>query len=127
MKMLNLNDPDFLQKFRSALGLKDGEGVEFITPQFERADGITPTTSVDSWSLLRQLSISALKQLGCGQWDAPDEHGLVLMLFPKEWYGIIPNGYQIECIGGESETFCHGQTDDDYRFGCLAYGIKVMA
>lgn len=125
IEILNLNDPEFLEKFAAALGVEPGDTLEIVTSQFERTDGITPSIPVGAWEKLRDLSASTLKAIGCGQWDDPDESGNVLMLFPKEWYRHIPAGFIVEGISGESKTFKPGETDDDYRFGCLAYGIKV--
>lgn len=45
-------------------------------------------------------------------------------LFPKEWYNIIPNGFIVTGLYGEEYPFEKGITDDDIRFGCLAYGIR---
>lgn len=44
-------------------------------------------------------------------------------LFPKEWYEIIPNGFEIINIFGNKENFVPGVTDDDIRYGCLSYGF----
>ena len=123
--VLYMDDPDFIEKFKAAIGAKPGEQIEIVTPQFERTDGVTPVASIDSWERLRTLSIADLKLLGCGAWDAPDERGMVLMLFPKEWYPHIPAGYSIVGISGRHEQFSPGETDNDYRYGCLAYGIEV--
>lgn len=122
--ILSLDDEDFARKFKDALGVKPGDALEIVTPQFERIDGITPALP-DVWEHLRTLSVSTLASIGCGKWDAPDENGTVLMLFPKEWYAHIPAGFEVECIDGTAERFAPGETDDDYRFGCLAYGIRA--
>lgn len=125
--ILNMNDADFAEQFRKAVGTKPGESIEIITPQFTRTDGIVPAIPVDSWDALRTHSRATLKALGCGAWDEPDENGTVLMMFPHEWYQHIPSGYLLECISGEIKPFESGKTDDDMRFGCLAYGIRVAA
>lgn len=125
--VLRADDPEFLQKFRKALGLKEGDYLDIVGPQFERTDGVVASIPSDSWEQLRTLSPETLKALGCGQWDGPDKDGNVLMLFPKEWYAHIPDGYLVWCIDGESERFRKGVTDDDYRFGCLAYGVLVKS
>lgn len=47
-----------------------------------------------------------------------------ILLFPCEWYDIIPNGFTVTGLSGESYLFEKGVSDDDKRFGCLAYGIR---
>lgn len=46
-----------------------------------------------------------------------------ILLIPAEWYNSIPEGFEIYGLSGEKENFKKGETDDDRRFGCLAYGI----
>lgn len=48
-------------------------------------------------------------------------------LIPNEWYEYIPDGFDLVCISGKAEKFKRGRTDNDIRFGCLAYGIMVVA
>ena len=124
-EVLNLNDPDFAAKFMAALGVKPGDTLELATPQFARTDGLTPALSIDDWSALRNCSRATLKAMGCQAWDEPDERGKVLMLFPHEWYKLIPSGYEIIDINGERELFQRGVTDDDMRYGTLAFGLEV--
>ena len=125
-EILNINDKDFAEKFMAALGVKAGETVELITPQFNREDGITPSFP-DSWHCLKTLPRETLKAIGCRAWDEPDDDGNVLMLFPAEWYPYIPDGLEIVDINGETEKFEKDKTDDDKRGGCLAYGVEVAA
>ena len=99
--------------------------IVMIGPQFEREDGLTVAAPSCSFEELREKSAEDLLQMGCGVWDEPDENGKVLMLFPKEWYSLIPAGYSVEVISGETESFQPDITDNDYRFGCLAYGVRV--
>lgn len=47
-----------------------------------------------------------------------------ILLFPSEWYDIIPDGFMVTGLYGEQYPFEKGKTDDDKRFGCLAYGIR---
>lgn len=47
-----------------------------------------------------------------------------ILLFPAEWYDIIPDGFMVTGLYGETYSFQKGKTDDDRRFGCLAYGIR---
>lgn len=47
-----------------------------------------------------------------------------VILFPGEWYNIIPNGFKCTSLYGEESVFIKGKSDDDIRFGCLPYGIR---
>ena len=49
----------------------------------------------------------------------------VLWLFPKELYSSIPDGLEIVDINGSVEKFERNKSDNDSRFGALAYGIAV--
>ncbi len=74
-----------------------------------------------------------LESLGMGVWGRQPMNdveransagtGPFLFLFPKDWYDKLPDGLPITYISWEKGVFKHGETDDDYRFGCLAYGI----
>lgn len=46
-----------------------------------------------------------------------------IYLLPAEWYNSIPDGFELVDICGKKEFFKNGKTDNDQRFGCLAYGI----
>ena len=62
----------------------------------------------------------------CGRGDAPTEaptQDMNIILFPGEWYGIIPDGFIVTGLYGEQYPFKNGKSDDDIRFGCLPYGI----
>ena len=50
-----------------------------------------------------------------------------LILFPGEWYNIIPDGFKCTSLNGELSIFQKGKSDDDIRFGCIAYGIRMKA
>ena len=125
--VLSMDDPEFVNKFREAVGIKPGDEIEIRTPQFTRTDGIVPTIPIDAWSMLATLPRATLKAMGCCAWDEPDADGNVLMLFPGEWYPYIPKGLSIVDINGEQETFEPGITDDDISYGCLAYGVIIAA
>jgi hypothetical protein len=47
-----------------------------------------------------------------------------ILLFPSELYNIIPDKFSVTGLSGESYPFEKGVTDDDTRFGCLAYGVR---
>ncbi len=66
-------------------------------------------------------------RIDLGYQDAPIELLEVdedILLFPKEWYGIIPDGFIVTGLYGEQYPFEKGESDDDIRFGCLPYGIR---
>lgn len=46
-----------------------------------------------------------------------------LLLFPAEWYGIIPDGFIVTGIAGNTGPFKRGYTSQEKRNGCLSYGI----
>ena len=124
--ILNMSDPDFAEQLMAALGVKPGDKIEFITPQFNRTDGVRPAIP-DSWAMLTKLPKDTLKAIGCCAWNEPDDKGNMLMLFPHEWYAHIPDGFMVTDIFGKTEPFECGKTDDDRRFGCLAYGVTIKA
>lgn len=123
--ILDASDPDFAEQFTEAIGAKPGDRVEIITPQFTRTDGITPAHPNFSFADLHKFSPATLKAIGCGAWDEPNAKGEQLWLLPGEWYNHIPEGMPLTCIDGTTEPFERGKTDDDIRYGCLAYGIIV--
>ena len=125
--VLDLNDPDFSSKLREAIGLKDGEECEFVTPQFDRTDGRTVPIPLIDFGNLFTLCEETLREIGCQKWSEPDENGEVLWLYPGEWYDHIPDGTTIVDIGGNRELFKRGETDDDRRYGALAYGFMRAA
>lgn len=128
--VLDMNDPDFANQFRDAIGVKRGDTINIVTPQFKRPENDPPPASVPTdWTELRSMSCQALKEIGLRAWDEP-KNGKVLMLLPGEWYTHIPIGFELECINGKvapHATTGKDRTDDDIRFGCLAYGIRVIA
>lgn len=77
-----------------------------------------PVTAQD-FAEIRRWSRASLLSLGMRAWDK--ESGL--LLFPRTWYDLIPDGYEIVTISGGREVFRRGVTDADQRFGMLAFGI----
>lgn len=47
-----------------------------------------------------------------------------VILFPGEWFDIIPNGFEATSLWGETVIFNPEKADDDIRFGCIPYGIR---
>ena len=121
--VLSLDDPDFIQKLRVAIGVTADEALEFFGPQFDRTDGVTAPIPQLRFAQLPSLSPETLRALGCQRWSEPDEQGNTLWLYPAEWYGYIPDGTPIVDINGEHEEFKRGETDDDMRYGVLAFGF----
>lgn len=121
--MLDMDSPTFAEDFASAIGLQPGEKLEIMTPQFERTDGVKVPVLVDfnDWENLHKKDEATLLALGFGVWDETEKGKH--WLFPKEWYDSIPDGHQITDISGNKKEFKRGETDDDYRFGCLAFGF----
>ncbi len=107
---------------RSAIGAGPFEDVTvYAPPHASRMDGKEVTympPSRAAFEALRKLPREKLIDLGLRPWD---ESGL--LLFPREWYDLIPDGFEVVSILGESEPFVLGQTDNDCRYGVLAYGI----
>lgn len=104
-----------------------------VTPVFNRPHG-EPGPShppdINTFDDLRTMSANALIEMGLRQWNKPGDpedegkfDNMTLWLFPAEWYTSIPDGYEIVDIFGHREPFEQGVTDDDMRYGCLAYGI----
>jgi hypothetical protein len=70
--------------------------------------------------LVSKLTAKQLTKHGFRKWDNKKP---TLMLIPKELYGSIPNGFELTTIFGKKEKFKNGVTDNDSRFGMLAYGV----
>lgn len=65
--------------------------------------------------------------LDIGHGDAPTEPLKAdrwMIMFPGEWYSIIPDGFMVTGLYGEQYPFQKGKSDDDIRYGCLPYGIQ---
>ncbi len=114
------DESELSHKIREAIGVGDFEKVRVVLPQFERTDGkkivYFPKTK-DEFDKLKTLPKDILKEIGLQEWE--DGH----WLYPKEWYDFIPQHYPIVDIFGNEENFEKGITDNDIRFGCLAYGF----
>lgn len=113
---------ELAHRVREAIGVGDFEAVQCILPQFDRTDGKTISIGPPdaAWlDTLKKAPKKVLADLGLQCWDKN------LWLFPAEWYDHIPEGYEIVNINFKTEPFRKGQTDDDRRFGCLAYGMVI--
>lgn len=127
------DESEVAAQIREAIGVGPTESVEVVTPQFEREPGApAPAAPPTDWYALREMDLTALRELGCRAWNDPSEiddefGGQVLMLFPGEWYWVIPAGFVVTSIFNRDEAFVPGRTDDDTRFGCLSFGVKVRS
>lgn len=123
-KLLRADQSDIAAVVRKAIGAGPSEPVTVSTPQFERPPNWTPPEHAPAlpseWQALRVCTKAELLAMGMRSWDGR------LMLFPSEWYQFIPEDFDIEDIGGRIEKFRRGVTDDDIRFGCLAYGVPAV-
>lgn len=122
--ILDASDKDFTDDLTKALGVKKGDSVTFITPQFERTDGRSVTyypNTPEEYEALKLMNPENLKKVGCQVWDNKD--GKVHWLYPAEWYEHIPDGTEIVGICGKAEAFKKGETGNDMRFGALSYGF----
>lgn len=84
---------------------------------------LLPSKQKVPFSKLNTMSVAELKKLGCRPWEK-NQKG-TLMLFPFDWYEKIPKGFSIVDISYRKEKFVPGKTDNDQRFGMLAYGVLV--
>jgi hypothetical protein len=130
---------DSFDELIKELGIKPGDKIQIMTPQFERDYELeikfTPQDESELKALIETASIEILKKMGVCVWSSykqcvednePDIYlkpGEIHYLFPEEWYDHIPNGFEIVDIFGTKEKFTKGETDDDIRFGCLSFGF----
>ena len=124
MEMLDMADPDFNEKFRKALGLKDGDTLQIVTPQFTRTDGAVITyipKTVEEYEFLKMLRPDNLQKIGLRKWDGDETH--THWLYPSEWYASIPAGLPVASISGKTKPFEPGKTSNDIRAGMLSYGF----
>lgn len=121
-KLVPSDESDLAAAIRRAVGAGPYEDVTvYAPPHRSRGDGkvVTYRPTRAEFDLLRTLPREKLVALGLRSWDEVSG----LLLFPVEWYDLIPDGFELVCIDGEREVFESGKTDNDCRFGVLAYGI----
>jgi hypothetical protein len=106
------------------------QGEEVVS---ERVVGEPPSTP-EGWAALGALPAERKAALGLrrfGREEGPDGEelpdGRMLWVFPGEWYDRIPDGLEVVDIFFRREAFRRGVSDDDRRFGCLAYGVLEEA
>lgn len=120
--------PDgFIEKLTAELGIKKGDKVEIVTPQFDRTDGkaiLYFPNSVEEFNALKSMSKEMLLKLGLLMWNGhEDKKTWIHWMYPYQWYDFIPQHYMVTDIFEVDEPFIKGVTDDDRRFGCLPYGF----
>lgn len=100
--------------------------IQVMTPQFERTDGRKPLALYpwndqhEFFNALPEMPHEMLIQIGMGVWE-PGHY-----LYPYEWYDFIPENHLVTFIDGSQEPFVQGKTDNDMRYGMLAYGFKKV-
>ncbi len=122
--MLNMDSPTFADDLANAMGVAPGDKINICTPQFERCDGVVgvdPSTVV--WNNVRSYDHDTLVKMGFGVWEK--DEAKVHYLIPHSWYDFVPDGWPLLCIDGEESLFKKGETDDDQRYGMIAYGFVV--
>lgn len=72
---------------------------------------------IDFSKLTREEAVA----LRFGQW----EEGSDLYLIPLYLLPIVPVGTELTCISGETVVYDGTNIDNDVRFGCIAYGIRI--
>ena len=114
----------FVENFAEILGIDDGETIQLLTPQFEREYKLKiawiPQTA-DEFDEVKKLPAEILLKMGVRKWQ--HEGNQAHYLYAGEWFDNIPDGYAIVSITGKEKKFKKGVSDDDIRFGCLAYGF----
>lgn len=117
------------------------DGCSIMTPQFERTEKLEynwiPENNEEFNKIIDKASMTILFGFGFRIWDTmnniisenetskellkEDEN---VILFPGEWYNVIPEDFIVTDIFGEENPFKKNVSDDDIRFGCLAYGFR---
>ena len=122
--LINLSASNAADQLVSALGLEKGDRITVMTSQFERVDGVNVTPPEKDEKFFNSLcTLTDVQLIGLGLQKWSETKKGTLWLFPFEWYAVIPEGFELTVIDGTTELFKAGVTDDDKRFGALAYGI----
>ena len=117
---------EFAKNFTEILGIKKGDTINITRSQHEREYELEiswkPETK-DDFFALKSLPSEVLKKMGVRVWDKNEETGKTHYLYPGEWFNLIPEGYPVISISNKEEFFYKNKSDDDIRYGCLAYGF----
>lgn len=83
--------------------------------------------SIDTYDQTIGLTKTQLYSLGLQPWGNEEVDGVEtdkeLWLFPMSFYDHIPAGFPIVYIDFERAAFMPNVTDNDTRFGFLAFGV----
>jgi len=84
--------------------------------------------SIDVYDESFDLTSHDMWALGMRSWETEKDekgrdNGKELWLFPRSFYEHIPAGFPLVFIDFRRGEFVPGVTDDDERFGFLAYGV----
>lgn len=71
---------------------------------------------------IEALTIEEAKELRFSKWDEESD----LYLFPLWLVPLIPEGMEVTSINGETFKYSKENTNNDIRFGCVAYGINLI-
>jgi hypothetical protein len=83
--VLDVNHPDFAEKFADAVDARPSEAIEVAEPKFHREKGApAPHPPPDPFERILDMSYEEIRSLGCRALDEPDSRGRVLLLFPGE-------------------------------------------
>lgn len=99
-------------------------GKEYVTsPIFEREDGIQVTVPDEplDFEKLKKTDPATLTAMGYRACEQTATH--TLWLIPGTFYNNIPDGSELVDVFEKPLKFEKGKTDDDIRFGVLAYGF----
>lgn len=152
-RLVASNQSPLAALIRKVIGATATEEVEVETPQFNRNATDTPPMlppgegDISAWLAFLRISRDDLRAWGLRAFGLYTDHEPTtqvrhrdaqffetdneatatheLWLFPAEWYDAIPNGFPLVDINGCNELFIKGSTDDDRRYGCLAYGVMI--
>ncbi len=109
-------------------------------PQFERSEELDfewkPKSADEFYTLVNKAPVDILIGFGFRKWTIQEDVlgtgnatkkyniGEEILLFPGEWYNLIPDNYRVINLFGEVYPFHRGTNSSDTRHGCLGYGIK---
>lgn len=137
MKIVNSVN-ELISVLESDFGFKKGDKIQIASSQIDRKYDLEinfiPHDENELKALIESAPKDILKKMGVDVWESYDgakkakestylQPGEYHYLFPGEWYDYIPEGFEVINISGETERFKRGETDDDKRYGCLAYGF----
>ena len=73
---------------------------------------------------LKECDGVTLRDFGLKVWCNLDDK-TDLWVFPVWMYEVIPEGYKVVDINGETEEFHHETAERDQRLGCLSFGFAL--